>query len=123
MEMNWKISFSRIVIPGESPLILSPDWNDKRPGYTYVGAGLDQGDCGVSIQQVKIRNHGRVQCFMGAEGQELSGEVGLTVACKFISIGELLSFSFNFEFFFPSNENSGSGRSRIKIHHGSSTQL
>ncbi len=74
--------FYRIVIPNEKVLILSQDWN-KTPGFTYLGEGLNNGQCGVSIQSVRNANHGVVKCYLGSDGEELEGIAGLTVACKF----------------------------------------
>lgn len=55
---------------------------DKTPGFMYNGEGLDKGQCGVTIQQVKPTNHGPVQCYLGTNGEEFVGVVPLTVACK-----------------------------------------
>lgn len=69
------------MVPNEKALNLSPDWN-KTPGFTYNGKGLNQGQCGVTIDHVKNLHHGTVKCYLGADGDELEGFVGLTVACK-----------------------------------------
>lgn len=73
------LQYCRIVIPNEKVLNLSPDW-DKTPGFQYFGEGLNKGQCGVSIQSVRIAQHGIVKCFLGADGDELEGQVGFTVA-------------------------------------------
>lgn len=74
-------SICRIEIPGEKPQILSEEW-ENGGGLKYYGEGLAKGQCGVSIQQVKSYNHGKAKCFMGVKGEELQGELDLTVACK-----------------------------------------
>lgn len=69
------------MIPNEKALNLSPDW-DKTPGFTYFGEGLTKGQCGVTIQSVRNAHHGTIKCYLGADGEELEGIIGLTVACK-----------------------------------------
>ncbi|XP_037041947.1 fasciclin-3 isoform X3 [Bradysia coprophila] len=73
------LQYCRIVIPNEKALNLSPDW-DKTPGFQYFGEGLNKGQCGVSIQSVRNGHHGTVKCYLGADGEELEGQIGLTVA-------------------------------------------
>lgn len=60
-------------------LNLSPNWKSTHP---YFGAGLEKGQCGVTIDRVKAINHGTVRCFLGVEGSEKEGDISLTVACK-----------------------------------------
>lgn len=69
------------MIPNERVLVLSPD-NNRIPGFTYFGEGLEKGQCGVSIQSVRNNHHGTVKCYLAADGEELEGQIGLTVACK-----------------------------------------
>lgn len=81
--------FHRIVVPGvDKPLVLSDAW-DKRPGFAYNGAGLKDGHCGVTIKRVSANNHGEIKCYLGVDGDEIEGSVGLTVACK-LQINPLL---------------------------------
>lgn len=75
--------FFRIEIPGEKPQLLSEEW-ENGGGLKYYGEGLAKGQCGASIQQVKSYNHGKAKCFMGVKGEELQGELDLTVACKIL---------------------------------------
>lgn len=77
------INYCRIEIPGEQKVLnLSPEWS-KTPGFTYFGAGLTAGQCGVSIERVKASNNGQVKCSLGVEGEELSGTIDLVVARKY----------------------------------------
>lgn len=69
-------------IPGENTLVLSNAW-DSPAGFKYYGSSLEQGHCGVLIQQVKSVNHGQVKCFLGIQGAELQGSANLTVACEY----------------------------------------
>ncbi|XP_034475039.1 fasciclin-3 isoform X4 [Drosophila innubila] len=76
------INYCRIEIPGEQKVLnLSPTWS-KTPGFTYYGAGLNAGQCGVSIERVKASNNGQVKCSLGVEGEELSGTIDLVVAMR-----------------------------------------
>ncbi|XP_017132227.1 fasciclin-3 isoform X1 [Drosophila elegans] len=76
------INYCRIEIPGEQKVLnLSPEWS-KTPGFTYFGAGLTAGQCGVSIERVKATNNGQVKCSLGVEGEELSGTIDLVVALR-----------------------------------------
>ncbi|KAH8323316.1 hypothetical protein KR067_004879, partial [Drosophila pandora] len=76
------INYCRIEIPGEQRVLnLSPEWS-KTPGFTYYGAGLNAGQCGVSIERVKASNNGQVKCSLGVEGEELSGTIDLVVALR-----------------------------------------
>ncbi|XP_030384142.1 fasciclin-3 isoform X3 [Scaptodrosophila lebanonensis] len=76
------INYCRIEIPGEQKVLnLSPEWS-KTPGFTYYGAGLNAGQCGVSIERVKASNNGQVKCSLGVEGEELSGTIDLVVALR-----------------------------------------
>lgn len=76
-------SVCSIVIPGENALTLAPEFPEK-PGFAYYGEGLDQGQCGVIIKQVKNINHGVVTCQLASLGEEYVGTVPLTVARKFV---------------------------------------
>ncbi|XP_017021737.1 fasciclin-3 isoform X4 [Drosophila kikkawai] len=76
------INYCRIEIPGEEKVLnLSPEWS-KTPGFTYYGAGLTAGQCGVSIERVKASYNGQVKCSLGVEGEELSGTIDLVVALR-----------------------------------------
>ncbi|GAB0094908.1 fasciclin-3 [Sergentomyia squamirostris] len=76
-----QIQYCRIDIMGERVLNLGPNWKQP-PGFAYNGEGLDAGQCGVRIEQVKTTNHGPVRCFLGIEGDELSGTAELIVALE-----------------------------------------
>uniref|UniRef100_A0A7G3ADH6 Putative cell adhesion molecule 4 n=1 Tax=Lutzomyia longipalpis TaxID=7200 RepID=A0A7G3ADH6_LUTLO len=76
-----QIQYCRIVIPGEKVLNLAPNWT-QRPGFPYNGEGLQAGQCGVTIERVKTTNHGPVECFLGVEGDEISGVADLVVALE-----------------------------------------
>lgn len=56
---------------------------DKNSDYKYFGRGLNEGECGISIQKVQASNNGKVECALGLAEDEVSGEVDLTVACKY----------------------------------------
>ncbi|XP_033150087.1 fasciclin-3 isoform X2 [Drosophila busckii] len=76
------LTYCRIEIPGENKVLnLSPVWS-KTPGFTYYGAGLNAGQCGVSIERVKASNNGQVKCSLGVEGEELTGTIDLVVALR-----------------------------------------
>jgi len=86
------INYCRIEIPGEQKVLnLSPEWN-KTPGFTYYGAGLTAGQCGVSIERVKASNNGQVKCSLGVEGEELTGTIDLVVALNAVAMGHNLQF-------------------------------
>uniref|UniRef100_A0A1L8E3S7 Putative cell adhesion molecule 4 n=2 Tax=Nyssomyia neivai TaxID=330878 RepID=A0A1L8E3S7_9DIPT len=76
-----QIQYCRIEIVGERILNLNPTWQ-QRPGFPYFGEGLQSGQCGVTIEQVKTTNHGPVRCFLGVEGDEISGVADLIVALE-----------------------------------------
>lgn len=80
--MCFLFLFSRFEIPGEKTIRLSDKFESKSPGYRYFGDGLEQGVCGVSIQNVKVINNGVVKCFLGLESDEIEGQIDLTIACK-----------------------------------------
>lgn len=73
----------RFELPGVPQAIrLSQEW-DKNAEYKYFGRGLNEGECGVSIEHVKPTNNGKVKCLLGLAEDEVSGEIELTVACKY----------------------------------------
>lgn len=75
----------RIVIPGvEKALALSEKYS--KPGFDYYGEGLDRGQCGVIIRNVKSINHGVVTCQLAVAGEEYVGTVPLIVARKLFEI-------------------------------------
>lgn len=55
---------------------------DKGDGFSYNGEGLQSGQCGVTIHNVKASQNGRVTCYLGLESDEVTGNVKLTVARK-----------------------------------------
>ncbi|CAD7079919.1 unnamed protein product [Hermetia illucens] len=76
-----KINYCRFIVPGASQvLVLSETWPSKTPGYSYFGQGLAAGQCGVTIDRVIPQNHGQAKCFLGIEGDEIEGQIELTVA-------------------------------------------
>lgn len=74
-------------MPGlQNALHLSDKW-DNVQGYSYYGSGVNNGQCGVTIKQVKASNHGLIKCFLGTtEGNELKDEIPLTVAREYQQI-------------------------------------
>lgn len=83
-----KINYCRFIVPGAPQvLVLSETWPSKTPGYSYFGQGLAAGQCGVTIDRVIPQNHGQAKCFLGIEGDEIEGQIELTVACKYIFFG------------------------------------
>lgn len=83
----FALPLHRFEVPGEpTGLHLSQAW-DNVPGFQYQGTGLNDGQCGVVIKHVKLQNHGIVRCMLGTnDGQELIGQVPLTVASKRICV-------------------------------------
>lgn len=80
----WKTTQFRFEIPGVVQGIrLSHEFPNKNAEYKYFGRGLNEGECGVSIEQVKPANNGKVKCILGLAEDEATGEVELTVACKY----------------------------------------
>ncbi|XP_055917848.1 fasciclin-3 isoform X3 [Eupeodes corollae] len=75
------INYCRIEIPGEKVLNLSPLWS-KTPGFSYFGSGLDNGQCGVTIDRVSASHNGKVKCSLGFEGEEYEGNIELVVALR-----------------------------------------
>ncbi|XP_055838256.1 fasciclin-3 isoform X2 [Episyrphus balteatus] len=75
------INYCRIEIPGEKVLNLSPLWS-KTPGFSYYGTGLDNGQCGVTIDRVSASHNGKVKCSLGFEGEEYEGNIDLVVALR-----------------------------------------
>lgn len=74
----------RFEIPGVPQGIrLSHEFPNKNAEFKYFGRGLNEGECGVSIEQVKPAYNGKVKCILGLTEDEVSGEVDLTVACKY----------------------------------------
>lgn len=74
----------RFEIPGVPQGIrLSHEFPNKNAEFKYFGRGLNEGECGVSIEQVKPAYNGKVKCILGLAEDEASGEVDLTVACKY----------------------------------------
>lgn len=74
--------FYRITIPGAPTLILSPDLS-RNDGYHYFGAGLQSGQCGVQIDNIRKENHGEMKCFLVVGDQEVTGTIDIVIACKF----------------------------------------
>lgn len=75
------INYCRIEIPGEKVLNLSPLWS-KTPGFSYYGTGLENGQCGVTIDRVSASHNGKVKCSLGFEGEEYEGNIDLVVALR-----------------------------------------
>jgi len=72
--------YCRFEIPGEEPIRVSP--NLRKPGFSWLGEqGLEQGECGITIQRVDNRNNGKVNCTLGPvdKPNELIGSVELIV--------------------------------------------
>lgn len=104
--------FSRFEIPGESSVRLSDKYESKVPGFKYFGDGLEQGVCGVYIQNVKQINNGPVKCILGLEQDDIEGHIDLVVACKLNQ-----TTFFNFNSFFSTNE------SKIEMESSMSTSI
>ncbi|CAO1366583.1 unnamed protein product [Diamesa serratosioi] len=73
------IQLCRITIPGAPTLILSPE-NPRNDGYHYFGAGLQSGQCGVQIDNVRKENHGDMKCFLVVGDQEVVGTIEIIIA-------------------------------------------
>lgn len=72
----------RFELPGVPQGIRLSQEFDKNPEYKYFGRGLNEGECGISIERVKPNNNGKVKCILGLAEDEVSNEIDLTVACK-----------------------------------------
>lgn len=76
--------YCRFEVPGENPLRVTPDL--RVPDITWFGEpnGLDQGECGITIQRVLDKHNGPVRCSLGAKGSsdEYIGILDLTVGGK-----------------------------------------
>lgn len=82
MKIHASTKKFRFELPGVPQGIrLSQDF-DKNPEYKYFGRGLNEGECGVSVERVKPNNNGKVKCILGLAEDEVTGEIDLTVACK-----------------------------------------
>ncbi|XP_011496129.1 PREDICTED: fasciclin-3 [Ceratosolen solmsi marchali] len=53
----------RFTIPGEDSLVLTPG-QPSEDGIDYYGEGLDKGQCGVTISNIKERHDGNVTCYL-----------------------------------------------------------
>lgn len=72
-----------IELPGVPAMNLSPAW-DKLEAFKYFGSGFADGQCGVTIRQVRAHNNGLVKCFLGTtDGDEAIGQMPLTVAREY----------------------------------------
>ncbi|XP_055298603.1 fasciclin-3 isoform X2 [Sitodiplosis mosellana] len=74
------LQYCRFEIPGESAIRLSDKYESKFPGFKYFGDGLEQGVCGVAIQNVKTINNGPVKCILGLDQIDIEGLIDLVVA-------------------------------------------
>ncbi|CAO1305735.1 unnamed protein product [Diamesa hyperborea] len=73
------IQLCRITMAGAPTLILSPE-NPRNDGYHYFGAGLQSGQCGVQIDNIRKENHGEMKCFLVAGDQEVVGSIDIVIA-------------------------------------------
>lgn len=73
----------RLELPGVNKAILLSEKIVRNDGYAYFGTNLQEGQCGVTIKNVKPQNNGDIKCFLGtSDGEEATGVIPLTVACK-----------------------------------------
>ena len=96
MFLYFFVCFHRITIPGAPTLILSPE-NPRNDGYHYFGAGLQSGQCGVQIDNIRKENHGEMKCFLVVGDQEVVGSIDIVIACK-IKLFKLEDFKLIFCF-------------------------
>jgi len=52
------------------------------PGYSYIGTGLEKGQCGLSIASVKDKDNGQWQCTLFTTTGVLRGRVELGILRK-----------------------------------------
>lgn len=63
--MAMPISTCRFNIPGEPVEIkLNPSWPVRNDNFRYYGSGLDKGQCGVTIMNVREEHHGNATCVL-----------------------------------------------------------
>lgn len=74
------ITSCRFIIPGESELKLNPNW-PRNDNFRYFGTGLENGQCGLEILNVREGYHGNATC-------RLDPNDGLADAIGNIEIGE-----------------------------------
>ncbi|KAK4878773.1 hypothetical protein RN001_011279 [Aquatica leii] len=75
------IQYCRMEVPGMTPLNLKPN-SPPYQGVGYHGSGLQAGQCGITIDNVKDVNNGIIKCTLGVttEPQESSAIMHLVVA-------------------------------------------
>lgn len=62
----------------------SREGEGPQPGYTYLGDGLEKGECGVVIQNVKDTDNGNWKCTLITNtGQLYRGVVEIGILSKF----------------------------------------
>lgn len=80
---NILIVFHRFERPDKTRLNLFPGVRPEGVnGYLYSGAGLEAGQCGVAIENVQPNDDGVFGCFLGIAGNEVRGNITVTVASK-----------------------------------------
>ncbi|XP_031629264.1 fasciclin-3 isoform X2 [Contarinia nasturtii] len=70
----------RFEIPGEKGVRLFDKSDSDNSNFKYFGEGLNQGECGVSIQSVKLIHNGPAKCILGGEKSDFEGIIDLVVA-------------------------------------------
>jgi hypothetical protein len=81
----------RFTIPGEASLVLMPR-QPSEDGIDYYGEGLDKGQCGVTISNIKERHDGNITCHLtpGKGRSESYNSVRMIVASGYYVSSPLL---------------------------------
>lgn len=77
------VSTCRFQIPGEPVDIkLNPTWPARNDNFQYYGNGLDQGQCGVTIKNVREDYHGNATCILDPNdgGTDAVGVIDIVIA-------------------------------------------
>ncbi|XP_034935327.1 fasciclin-3 isoform X2 [Chelonus insularis] len=79
--VGYPLLFCRVEIPGEPSMNLQPN-QAVEDGIAYYGKGLENGECGVSIQRVKEIHDGAFKCALTINGTraEIMNGVKIIVA-------------------------------------------
>lgn len=61
-----KINFCLFKINGSAPISVTDAYDNN--GIRFAGAGLANGECGITIDRVLSENNGQAMCTLGVEG-------------------------------------------------------
>lgn len=79
--------YCRFEVPNMKPFRVSEEASSDQD-HAYYGNGLKQGDCGVQLNRVELKNNGKVNCSFGYvdNTDEGSGTIDLIVGSKFSTL-------------------------------------